>query len=79
MALLSLELEPSTLSVWGPLLYKMRHRFVWTYGVPPDPSAFLRMPTCVGLMAITGIETLMLLGLLGKANFKAPKSLTTLE
>ena len=29
----------------------------------------------MGLMAISGIETLMQLGLLGKANFKAAKSL----
>ena len=24
-------------SVWGPLLCKMRHRVVWTYGIPQDP------------------------------------------
>ena len=30
-------------------------------------------------MAISGIETLMLLGSLGKANFKAAKSLSTWE
>ena len=45
VALLNLEWEPSKLSVWGPILYKMRHRVVWTYGVPPDPNALIWMPT----------------------------------
>ena len=29
------------------LLYKMRHRAVWTYGVPQDLCALIRMPTWV--------------------------------
>ena len=57
----------------------MRQRVVWTYGVPTDPNALIRMPTLVVIMAISGIETLRQLGLLGKANFKAAKSLTTWE
>ena len=57
----------------------MRHRVVWTYGVPPDPNALIRMPTWNVVMAIGGIETLRQLGLLGEANFKAAKSLTTWE
>ena len=48
IALLNLEWEPSNLSVWGPLLYKMRHRVVWTYGVPPDPYALIRITNLNG-------------------------------
>ena len=57
----------------------MRHRVVWTYGIPPDPNALIRMPTWSVGTAIGGIETLWQLGLLGKANFKAAKSLTAWE
>ena len=57
----------------------MRHRVVWTYGVPPDPNALIRMPTWNVVMAIGGIETLRQLGSLGEANFKAAKSLTIWE
>ena len=48
IALLNLEWEPSNLSVWGPLLCKMRHRVVWTYGVPPDPYALIRITNLNG-------------------------------
>ena len=57
----------------------MRHRAVWTYGVPPDPNALIRMPTWNVVTAIGGIETLRQLGLLGEAIFKASKSLTAWE
>ena len=57
----------------------MRHRVVSTYGVPPDPNALIRMPTWNVVMAIGGIESLRQLGSLGKANFKAEKSLTAWE
>ena len=57
----------------------MRHRVVWTYGIPPDPSALIRIPPLVELTASSGIETLMQLGVLGKANFKAAKSVTAWE
>ena len=63
----------------GPLLCKMRHSIVWTYGVPPDPNALIRMPTWNVVKAIGGIETLRKLGWLGKANFKAARSLTAWE
>ena len=57
----------------------MRHRVVWTYGVPPDPNALIRMPTWNVVTAIGGIETLRQLGSLVEANFKATKSLTAWE
>ena len=57
----------------------MRHRVVWTYGIPPDQNALIRMPTRNVVMAIGGIETLRQLGLLGEANFNASKSLTAWE
>ena len=57
----------------------MRHRVVWTYGVPPDPNALIRMPTWDVVTAIGGIETLRQVGSLGEANFKAAKSLTAWE
>ena len=57
----------------------MRHRVVWTYGIPPDPNALIRMPTGNIVMAIGGIETLRQPGSLGEANFKAAKSLTAWE
>ena len=57
----------------------MRHRVVWTYGIPPDPNALIRMPTWNVVTAIGGIETLRQLGLLGEAIFKAAKSLTAWE
>ena len=57
----------------------MRHRVVWTYGVPPDPNALIRMPTWNVVTAIGGIETLRQLSSLGEANFKAAKSLTAWE
>ena len=57
----------------------MRHRVVWTYGVPPDPNALIRMSTWDVVTAINGIETLRQLGSLGEANFKAAKSLTAWE
>ena len=57
----------------------MRHRVVWTNGIPPDPNALIRMPTWNVVMAIGGIETIRQLGLLGKANFMAAKSLTAWE
>ena len=57
----------------------MRHRVVWTYGVPPDPNALIRMPTFDVVTAIGGIETLRQLGSLGEANLKAAKSLTASE
>ena len=57
----------------------MRQRVVWTYGVPPDPNALIRMPTWNVVMAIGGIEFLRQLGLLGEANFKVAKSLTAWE
>ena len=57
----------------------MRHRVVWTYGIPPDQNALIRMPTWNVVTAIGGIETLRQLGSLGKANFKAAKSLTAWE
>ena len=73
------EWEPSSLPVWGPLHYKMRCRVVWIYCTPPNLNALIRMPTLVGIMAITGIETVMELCLLGKANLKVEKSLTAWE
>ena len=57
----------------------MRHRVVWTYGIPPEPNALIRMPTWNVVTAIGGIEALMQLGSLGEANFKAAKSLTAWE
>ena len=57
----------------------MRHRVVWTYGVPPDPNALIRMPTWNVVTAIGGIDTLRQLSSLGEANFKAAKSLTAWE
>ena len=57
----------------------MKHRVVWTYGVPPDPNALIRMPTWNVVTAIGGIDTLRQLGLLGKANFKAAKTLNAWE
>ena len=54
----------------------LRHTAIWIYCVPPDPNASIRIPTWVIIMAISGIETLMWLGLLDKAHFKAAKSLT---
>ena len=57
----------------------MRHRVVWTYGVPPDPNALIRMPTWSVVTVVGGIETLRQLGLLGKPTFKAAKSLTAWE
>ena len=57
----------------------MRHRVVWTYGIPPDPNALIRMPSWDVVMASGGIETLRQLGLLGEANFKAAKSLIAWE
>ena len=55
----------------------MRHRVVWTYGVPPDPNALIRMPTWNVVTGIGGIETLRQLGSLDEANFKAAKSLSS--
>ena len=57
----------------------MRQRDVWTYGIPPDPNALIRMPTWHVVTAIGGIESLRQLGSLGEANFKAAKSLTAWE
>ena len=57
----------------------MRHRVVWTYDVPPDPNALIRMPTGHVVMAIGGIETLRQLGSLGEASFMAAKSLSAWE
>ena len=57
----------------------MRHRVVWTDGIPPDLNALVRMPTWNVVTAIGGIETLRQLGLLGEAHFKASKSLTAWE
>ena len=57
----------------------MRHRVDWTYGVPPDPNALIRMPTWNVVTAIGGIENLRQLGSLGEAIFKAAKSLTAWE
>ena len=57
----------------------MRHRVLWTYGIPPDPNALIRMPTWNVVTAIGGIETLRQLGSLGEANFMAAMSLTTSE
>ena len=41
------------------------------------PNASIRIPTWEIIMANSGNETLMQLGLLGKATFKAAKTLTT--
>ena len=57
----------------------MRHRAIWIYCTPPDPNAAIRIPTWAIIAVIGGIETLMKLGLLGKANLKAAKSLTAWE
>ena len=47
--------------------------------MPPDPNALIRMPTWNVVTAISRIETLRQLHLLGEANFKAAKSLTAWE
>ena len=75
-----LEWEPSSLPV-GVLFST---RVVETQGyldslAPPDPNASIRIPTWPIIMALSGIETLIQLGLVGKANFKAAKSLVTWE
>ena len=57
----------------------LRHRAIWIYCAPPDPNGSIRIPTWAIIMAISGIETLMQLGLLGKANFKAAKPQTAWE
>ena len=57
----------------------LRHGAIWIYCAPPAPIASIRIPTCAIITAISGIETLMHLGSLGKANFKAAKCLTTWE
>ena len=66
---------------WGSssLQELLRHRAIWIYCTPQDPNASIRIPTWAIIMAISGIETLMHLGLLGEADFKATKSLVTWE
>ena len=49
------------------------------YCAPPHPNASIRIPTWAIIMAISGIETLMELGSLGEAHFKAEKPLTAWE
>ena len=49
---------------------------VWTYGVPPDPYALIRINNLMVITAISDIETLRQLGMVGKANYK---SLTSWE
>ena len=75
------EWEASSLPVGDPssLQELMRHRAIWIYCTPPDPNASIRIRTWLVFTDICGIETLMQLGSLGKANFKAAKSLTTWE
>ena len=66
---------------WGSssLQELLRHRAIWIYCAPPDPNASIRIPTWLVFTGICGIETLMQLGSVGEANFKAAKSLTTWE
>ena len=66
---------------WGVLFSArvVEMQGIWIYCAPPDPNASIRIPAWAIIMAISGIETLMQLGLWGEANFKAEKSLTTWE
>ena len=71
-----LEWEPSRLPAGFSSLQELfRHRAIWIYYEPPDPNTLIRIPTWLVFTAMCGIDTLMQLGSLGEANFKAPKSL----
>ena len=72
-------LSGSPLAFQQEVLFSARVDVTKGYLAPPDPNASIRIPTWAIIMAISGIETLMQLGLLGKAYFKAAKSLTAWE
>ena len=78
LLVLSGTLQPSSRGS-SSLQELMRHMAIWIYCTPPDPNASIKIPTWAIFMAISGIETLMQLGLHGEANFKAAKSLITWE
>ena len=75
-----LEWEPSSHPVGSSSLQELlRHRAIPICCTPPDPNASIRIPTWAILIATNGTETLMQVGSLGEANFKAAKFLTGWE